>query len=436
MHRFIKQRRWLFTALGGVTIVVLASGLTERLAIASLPSLADLAPMQIEVAFPNLTFSQPVHLTHAGDGTNRVFVIEQAGRIRLFENDPETTVTNVFLDIQTRVNAVGLEEGLLGLAFDPDYANNGNFYTYYTALDGSQRISRVSRFKAAPANPDLANVNSELVILEVDQPAANHNGGTISFGPDGFLYIGLGDGGGVGDTAENGQNTTTLLGSILRIDVSTLNTTGTYSIPSDNPFAGAADGSREEIWAYGLRNPWKFSFDSLYGDLWAADVGQSNYEEIDLIQRGANYGWRTMEGTHCFIPSTGCDQTDLELPVFEYDHAEGCSITGGYVHRGRHNPGLYGAYVYADYCSGRIWALRYQENAVVDHALLVDTSLSIPSFGVDEDDALYIPAFDGKIYRFVEPPLPDVPGLTQWGLVALAALLILTTWSAVRPSLA
>lgn len=430
---FGEQRRWVSVAIVAVTLGLLVLTLINRQAGASPTSLADLAPMEIEVAFPSLTFSQPVHLTHADDGTNRIFVVEQAGRIIVFENEPETTASNVFMDIQDSVNSGGFEEGLLGLAFDPNYSTNSRFYVYYTSLNDSQRVSRVSRFTVTPTNPNLANVNSEVVVLEVDQPAANHNGGTIAFGPDGYLYIGLGDGGFANDPQGHGQDKTTLLGSLLRIDVSTLDATGTYAIPPDNPFVGATDGSRGEIWAYGLRNPWKFSFDSLYGDLWAADVGQNQYEEIELIQRGGNYGWNVMEGLHCFSPSSGCDQTGLQLPVFEYEHSEGCSITGGHIYRGRTNPGLYEAYVYADYCSGRIWALRYQGNNVVDQALLVDTSLTIPSLGVDEHDSLYILAFDGKIYRLVEPPLPDVPGLTQWGFILLAGLLILAAaWSATR----
>ncbi len=238
------------------------------------------------------------------------------------------------------------------------------------------------------------------MLLEVAQPFSNHNGGNIVFGPDGYLYVGLGDGGSGGDPLGNGQDTSTLLGAVLRIDVRGANETTPYRVPSDNPLVDTV-GAQDETWAYGLRNPWKFSFDPATDALWLADVGQERYEEIHLVQPGQNYGWNVMEGAHCYAPRTGCDQTGLELPVFEYDHDEGCSITGGYVYRGARLPSLAGAYLYADFCSGFIWGLRHDGAAVTDQALLVDSGLLIPSFGVDEAGEVYILAFDGRIYRFV-----------------------------------
>ena len=233
----------------------------------------------------------------------------------------------------------------------------------------------------------------------MEQPYANHNGGQILFGPDGFLYVGLGDGGSAGDPKGHGQNTGTLLGTILRLDVSSLDAVGSYAIPADNPFVGV-EGARPEIWAYGLRNPWRFTFDSETGDLWAADVGQNALEEVDLVRAGLNYGWKIMEGDECF--SRSCDTRGLELPITVYGRDDGCSITGGYVYRGGRLPSLYGAYVYGDYCSGKIWALRYDGSRVTESIQLADTSLRISSFAEDADGELYILDLEGEIYRFAE----------------------------------
>jgi glucose/arabinose dehydrogenase len=223
----------------------------------------------------------------------------------------------------------------------------------------------------------------------------------MAFGPDGYLYIGLGDGGGSGDPQGNGQNLGTLLGSILRIDVSGLSAPGDYEIPADNPFVDTV-GARAEIWAFGLRNPWRFSFDSETGLLWAGDVGQNLWEEIDIIVKGANYGWNIMEGFHCYSPSTGCDQSGLTLPLVEYDHSQGCSVIGGYVYRGDQIASLQGYYIYGDYCSGNIWALAYHNNAVTQNILLVESGLSITSFGEDLAGNLYILSRDGGIYTLVQ----------------------------------
>ena len=344
-------------------------------------------------AFPGLSFDRPVALVFPDDGANRGFVVEQPGRIVALNSENDS---NTFLDIRDRVRDRGEEEGLLGLAFDPDYESNGFLYVYYTA-DGPRR-SVISRFSVDPGD-GTADPGTETLVLEVEQPYANHNGGQIVLGPDDFLYVGLGDGGSAGDPKRNGQNPATLLGAILRLDVSSLDSTGTYSIPPDNPFVGVQD-ARPEIWAYGLRNPWRFTFDSETGDLWAADVGQNKMEEVDLIRPGLNYGWNIMEGDECYPRS--CDTRGLELPIAVYGRDGGCSITGGYVYRGSRIPSLYGAYVYGDFCSGKIWAFRYDGSRVTESILLADTKIRISSFAEDTDGELYILDLDGEIYRFVE----------------------------------
>ena len=362
------------------------------------PTSAPLTELAVEPAFPALSLSRMVGMTHPPDGSDRLYVVLQPGRIVSFPNDPNVDTAELFLDIRDRVNDRGEEEGLLGLAFDPQYAANGHLYVYYSA--SGPRRSVVSRFTAG-AGGLQADPGSERVLLEVAQPFSNHNGGQIAFGPDGYLYIALGDGGSRGDPHGNGQDLATLLGSILRIDVNTIDSTGSYTVPSDNPFVGRA-GARPEIWAYGLRNPWRFSFDRATGDLWTADVGQNRFEEVDVIRPGLNYGWNVMEGEECFVRSD-CDRTGLEMPVAEYGREGGCSVTGGYVYRGSRLPSLYGAYVYGDYCSGRIWALRHDGDEVVEHLQIADSSLRIPSFGEDADGGLYILSFDGTIYRFAAP---------------------------------
>lgn len=323
---------------------------------------SPLAEMEIELAFPSISYNRMVNMAYPDDGTNRLFLVLQPGRIMVFSNEQNAASASTFLDIRGQVNDRGNEEGLLGLAFDPDYTSNGYFYVYYSA--SSPRRSIISRFSVSPDDFNIADHNSERVILEVPQPFANHNGGQIVFGSDGYLYVGLGDGGSRGDPGLNGQDPSTLLGTILRIDVSSIDRDGEYTIPSDNPFVGQGGGVRGEIWAYGLRNPWRFTFDRELGDLWAADVGQNRFEEVDIIKPGRNYGWNVMEGFHCFQPSNGCNQEGLELPVFEYGRDDGCSVTGGYVYRGSRLPSLYGAYVYGDFCTGKIWALRYDGTKV------------------------------------------------------------------------
>ena len=353
--------------------------------------------MEVQPAFPSLSFGRMVALAYPDNASNRLFLALQPGRIFVFPNDPGVDSPDLFLDISEHVNDKGREEGLLGLAFDPSYRTNGYFYVYYSA--SSPRRSVLSRLSVSENDPNVADANSERIILEVPQPYSNHNGGQLIFGRDGYLYIGLGDGGRGGDPHNNGQNSATLLGSILRIDVSSIDSRGTYRIPPDNPFAGQSGGAREEIWAYGLRNPWRFTFDRQTGDMWAADAGQDRFEEVDIIEPGLNYGWNVMEGAHCFEPKEGCDRNGLEMPVIEYAHRDGCSVIGGYVYRGSRIPSLYGAYVYGDFCSGKIWALRHDGLRVTEHLELVDSDLNISSFGEDQSGELLILSFDMKIYR-------------------------------------
>lgn len=351
------------------------------------------------LAFLNLRFSLPVFLTHSGDGTNRIFVVEQDGVIKVFPNSQSASQAVTFLNIAGRVTSGG-EMGLLGLAFHPNYASNGFFYVNYTTdQNGSQRTV-ISRFSAQAGDPNAADPNSELILLEFNQPFSNHNGGMIQFGPDGYLYIATGDGGSGGDPQNNAQNRANLLGKILRIDVDHPSGGRNYGIPPDNPYAGNTQGFREEIFAYGLRNPWRFSIDFDSGQIWAGDVGQGSREEVDLIESGNNYGWRIMEGNLCFNPPNNCNQTGLTLPVLDYGRSLGISITGGYIYRGARRPDLAGAYIYGDFGSGRIWMLRYENGSVAENAELIDSNLNISSFGVDENNELYIVDYSGDIYRF------------------------------------
>jgi glucose/arabinose dehydrogenase len=364
-------------------------------------------PIQLVNAFPNLTFTKPVFLTHSHDGTNRIFVVQQNGLIRVFPNDSAVTSYSTFLDVSSRINASSGEEGLLGLAFHPQYKSNGYFYVNYTAPNPRRTV--VAKYSVDPSDPNRADPLSEVKILEIDQPFSNHNGGMLMFGHDGCLYIGTGDGGSGGDPYNNAQNPGVLLGKMLRINVDSTEATMNYSIPSDNPFKGNTQGYREEIWAWGLRNPWRFSQDPVTGEIWVGDVGQNEWEEVDLLQKGANYGWRITEGTHCYNPPSGCDMTGITPPVKEYSHASNdCSITGGYVYRGKLRPDLVGAYVYGDYCTGRIWELRYGSGRVTSDSLLIRAPFQISSFGTDQENELYICSYsNGAIYRFARTTITE-----------------------------
>jgi glucose/arabinose dehydrogenase len=362
-----------------------------------------LGGVELQLAFPGLSFVLPIDLQNAGDGGDRLFAVEKRGRIYAFENRADVTTTKLFLNIESRVNDGGSEEGLLGLAFHPEYPDTPYFYVNYTA--SSPRRTVIERY-AVTANPDSADFFSNFVLLEVDQPYTNHNAGQLAFGPDSMLYIGMGDGGSGGDPLGNGQNLQTLLGSMLRIDVDSRTGGLNYGIPSDNPYFENTDGYREEIWAHGFRNPWRYSFDPVSGWLWLGDVGQSAWEEVDVVGKGLNYGWDILEGSHCY-PSPPCDSTGLELPVWEYNHPGGASrsITGGYVYRGADIPELLGKYVYADYVTGEIWALAYDGVNPAVNDTLFDTSLRISSFGVDENGGLFLISYlDGTIWRFVGTP--------------------------------
>jgi glucose/arabinose dehydrogenase len=351
------------------------------------------AAYKVKQAFPKLSFTRPVDLQHSNDNSNRLFVVEQEGIISVFKNETATSSKKTFLDIQNKVDDNGNEEGLLGLAFHPQYKTNGYFYVNYTATNPDRTV--ISRFNVSATNPDAADPASEVVLLTFGQPYSNHNGGQVSFGPDGFLYIAVGDGGSGGDPHGNGQNKSAFLGKILRIDVDKQAGGKKYAIPSDNPFAGNKSGYKEEIYAYGMRNPWRLSFDPVTKKLWTGDVGQNAYEEIDIIEKGGNYGWNIMEGKHCYEPKRNCNEEGLKLPVWEYPRKDGVSITGGFVYRGSALPALKGKYIYADYGSGNIWAL---DATSYFNILLVESNLNIASFGIDPQNELYICAFDGKIY--------------------------------------
>jgi glucose/arabinose dehydrogenase len=352
------------------------------------------------VAFPNISFTRPVDLQHAGDDSNRLFVVEQAGIISVFPNDKAASSKKTFLDIREKVDDQGNEEGLLGLAFHPEYKSNGYFYVNYTATNPDRTV--ISRFKVSSSDVDKADPASEQVLLTYTQPYSNHNGGQVSFGPDGYLYIAAGDGGSGGDPHGNGQSRSVLLGKIMRIDVNKEEDGKKYGIPSDNPFAKNNNGYREEIYAYGMRNPWRFSFDSKTGRLWAGDVGQNTYEEIDIIEKGGNYGWNTMEAKHCFKPGNGCDQSGITLPIHEYGRQEGISVTGGFVYHGPTLKRLEGQYIYADYATMRVWAIDHSDLTHPVNKLLLQTDYNISSFGVDQNNELYLCGFDGKIHRLEE----------------------------------
>lgn len=324
--------------------------------------------------------TRPVEIQPANDGTNRLFIIEKPGRIRIYENGQ--TLPAAFLDITDRVDDSSNEMGLLGLAFHPDYEQNGYFYVNYTGEGGHTHISR---FHAGGYTADPA---SEQALIIVEQPFPNHNGGGLAFGPDGYLYVALGDGGLAGDPYKNGQNTSSLLGKILRIDV---NHGEKYAIPAGNPFG-------TEVWAYGLRNPWRISFDKASGDLWIGDVGQGAWEEIDYLPAGsapgANFGWSIMEGNHGY---DGEAQPGLLLPAVEYSHDFGCSVTGGFVYRGS-MPEWQGIYLYGDYCTGNVWGLM-NVNGEWQNQLLFEAVGNITSFGQDEDGEIYIASDSGDIFR-------------------------------------
>jgi len=383
---------------------------------------AALPKVELRPLWPNAAIQRPLVLCEAPDGSHRKFVAEQRGRILILPENLNDTNTVVFLDISDRKLYASNEEGLLGLTFHPQFQSNGKFYIYTSPQNPRRTV--LTEFQVSQSDRNRADMGTERILFEQPQPYSNHKGGCTIFGPDGFLYVSLGDGGSANDPHENGQKLTTLLGKILRIDVNGRSGALPYGIPRDNPFVGKGDGIREEIWAYGLRNVWRFSFDRESGELWAGDVGQNKFEEVDVITKGGNHGWNWREGFHAF-KTNGTPPMDAKFiePVIEYPHlaiydkeakhGPGLSITGGYVYRGKKLPALRGAYIYADFAAGTIWALRRENGKVTESAAVYSTSKGtqvkgVSSFAEDLSGEIYVLAFEGnvngKIYEL--SPLP------------------------------
>ncbi len=376
------------------------------------PSMAegvDQSPLAVRVerAFPNLQIDRPVVVTHAGDGSNRVFVAGQRGKIFSFPSDQQVTAADLFFDLESRVTYQDNqnEEGLLGLAFHPDFEKNGEFFVYYTTR-AEEHLSVISRFKTT-SDHRQAVLDSEQVLLTIKQPYWNHNGGTLEFGPDGYLYIALGDGGLANDPLKSAQDLSSWLGKVLRIDVDHTSPGLAYGIPADNPFVNTPN-ARPEIYAYGFRNPWRISFDRQTGQLWCADVGQDLWEEINLVTKGGNYGWSRREATHPFGPNPADANPAMQEPIWEYPHEEawGKSITGGQVYRGPAQPQLNGYYLYGDYVSGKLWALKVDAasgQVTENRPIAWPPSLPVVTFGEDEAGEVYFTTVTsgGRLFRFV-----------------------------------
>ena len=370
-------------------ILVIGIGLLSAFTI----NLNNKVSLKYSDAFPNLTFDYPDGIYNSADGTNRLFVTGQMGIIFVFNNQRKENTSTIFLDIRDRVHL----GAFLGLAFDPLFSENRHFYVNYIADYPLRTI--ISQWSVLPNNPNEADKNSEKIMLEIPRLSESHGGGQLAFGPDGFLYIGLGDGSPYGDLSGNAQNCSSLLGKILRIDINNPSQQKNYSIPADNPFKGNTVGYKEEIYAYGFRNPWRFSFDSVTGKLWVGDVGQNRMEEIDVVEKGKNYGWNIMEGTLLYA---GGNESGLQAPVWTYGRDQGNATIGGFVYRGTKLPQLAGSYIYGDYVSGRIWALNLNYGSDPVNKELLKTNLHITSFGLDEENELYFCADDGRIYELVK----------------------------------
>ena len=350
----------------------------------------DPAGVKVDVKVAAGGLASPVDVTNAGDGSGRLFVVEQAGRIRIVRDG--ALVGQPFLDIKARVGSGG-ERGLLGLAFHPKFPADPRFFVDYTDSNGDTNISS---FRVSPTDPDAADPASETILLHIVQPFPNHNGGSVDFGPDGMLYIGMGDGGSGGDPLGNGQRLDTLLAKVLRIDVDKADPGKTYAIPPDNPFVSVA-GDRPEIWQYGLRNPWRMRFDFTTGDLWIGDVGQNAWEEIDVVRagsRGLDFGWNVMESFHCYSPASGCNQTGLTLPVAEYGHGDGCAVIGGVVVRGASQGRLDGGYLFGDACSDNLWLMDPAGDGKHDPVVVTKLGRTLSSINEAEDGSVYATSLD------------------------------------------
>ena len=384
-------------------LVKVLAAIAATLLVSSTTVLAEAPKVEIVQAFPELRIARPIVVTHANDGSNRLFVASQIGKIYCFENKADVSEPNLYLDIEESVRHIDKEneEGLLGFAIHPDYKKNGQFFLFYTTTD-EPHVSVISRFNVSSTDPSKADPDSEVELMRIPQPFWNHNGGTLAFGHDGYLYIALGDGGKANDPFKNGQNLATLNGSILRIDVDKKSKDHNYAIPADNPFVGLKE-ARPEIYAYGFRNVWRLSFDRKTGALYAADVGQNIWEEINIVVKGGNYGWNLREAKHKF-GDNGSEASDKLIdPIFEYHHDVGKSITGGHVYRGSAVPSLKGMYMYADYVSGKVWALEHTPSGkILGNHEIKSMNLPIITFGEDEQGEVYLTTQlgGGIIYKF------------------------------------
>jgi glucose/arabinose dehydrogenase len=380
--------------------------------VASAQTATNFAPVTMKLAYPELTVQRPVWLCEAPDGSGRIFLVEQGGKILILPRERTGKEASVFLDITDRKPYASNEEGLLALAFHPQFKSNGKFYIFYTQQN--PRRNRLCELQVDKSDKNRADLSTERLLLEVPKPYPNHNGSTLLFGPDGYLYFSAGDGGSGNDPHNNGQSLKTWLGKIHRIDVDSRTGDLPYGIPKDNPFVGKGEGVREEIWAYGLRNVWRMSFDRQTGELWAGDVGQNKFEEVDIIEKGGNYGWRIREGFHAFATNDPPATVKLIDPVFEYDRKLGNSMTGGFVYRGKRLPSLVGTYLCADFTTGRIFAVKRENGKVIQSGVLFSQPKgliplrNIASFGEDARGELYILVFEGaangRIYELVQEP--------------------------------
>jgi quinoprotein glucose dehydrogenase len=378
---------------------------------ASVFAAKPLPEIQTQVVYPNVKLTRPIWMSEANDGSHRMFLVQQDGKILILPKDPNSAETKTFLDISDRKPFQKNEEGLLGFQFHPNYKSNGKFYVYYSQQDPKRSV--ISEFTVSKNNPDEADKSSERILLQIPEPNWNHNGGELLFGRDGFLYIGLGDGGGGNDQYHNGQNKGSLLAKILRIDVNSRAGDLQYGIPKSNPFVNDKE-FRPEIYAWGFRNPWRFSFDRKTGELYCGDVGQNKWEEIDIVKKGGNHGWSFREGFHEFSTNTPPADAKFVDPILDYphfanlstNHSPGLSITGGYVYRGKKFPSMQGVYFYTDFVSGTLWGLRHEHGKVVADGILEpqpkgEAPRQYSSFAEDNSGELYVLSLSGTIRRIV-----------------------------------